>query len=520
MFEIMSADEAIRLIRDGDVICVNSFVGIENPVELHEAIYRRYQRMQSPNHLTIVSSAGFGVWDEERNAEGYIREGAVDRLICGHFGAMPSTKKILLEDRFEAYNLPLGCISHAIRAQAGGLPGALSKVGLDIFVDPRNEGPGVNRLSIDDSFVKYVEVDGEEFLYYKIPKLTIALIKGTAADRKGNITFDDMYMSGDALSICQAVKANHGKVIVQVDRLVNVPSRPRNAIIPGCLVDAIVVVEPEQKDESLVALTGSFEIPFEDWKTWNDKIDAASLGRGKNDVIGNIIGRRAASELRLDDIVNIGIGMPIWKFYKGHESDFFDDLNKMSFGQPDFIDGIEGLKPTTYDSPKDSDWVNKFIIWSAIGYNRKIAPIQMLTFYNAIANDGKMVKPTLKTGEIEIINPQIASKDNIKKMQVILEHVVSQGLGRKAGVPYMKVAGKTGTSQVGEYDFGEENYVSEYQLAFCGYLPANKPKYSMIVSMNKLGLPASGGGMAGALFHDIVEWMIAAIGQRSQVTLR
>lgn len=306
----MSADEAIRLIRDGDVICVNSFVGIENPVELHEAIYRRYQRMQSPNHLTIVSSAGFGVWDEERNAEGYIREGAVDRLICGHFGAMPSTKKILLEDRFEAYNLPLGCISHAIRAQAGGLPGALSKVGLDIFVDPRNEGPGVNRLSIDDSFVKYVEVDGEEFLYYKIPKLTIALIKGTAADRKGNITFDDMYMSGDALSICQAVKANHGKVIVQVDRLVNVPSRPRNAIIPGCLVDAIVVVEPEQKDESLVALTGSFEIPFEDWKTWNDKIDAASLGRGKNDVIGNIIGRRAASELRLDDIVNIGIGMP------------------------------------------------------------------------------------------------------------------------------------------------------------------------------------------------------------------
>jgi len=205
---------------------------------------------------------------------------------------------------------------------------------------------------------------------------------------------------------------------------------------------------------------------------------------------------------------NIGIGYPVWKFYKGHESDFFGDLNKMSFGQPDFIDGIEGLKPTTYDSPQNSDWVNKFIIWSAIGYNRKIAPIQMLTFYNAIANDGKMVKPTLKTGEIEIINPQIASKDNIKKMQVILEHVVSQGLGRKAGTPILRVAGKTGTSQVGEYDFGEDTYVDEYQLAFCGYFPADKPKYSMIVSMNKLGLPASGGGMAGVVFHDIVEWML------------
>ena len=205
---------------------------------------------------------------------------------------------------------------------------------------------------------------------------------------------------------------------------------------------------------------------------------------------------------------NIGIGVPVWESYKGHEQDFFDDLNKMSYGQPDFINGIEGLKPTTYDSPKDSDWVNKFIIWSAIGYNRKIAPIQMLTFYNAIANNGKMVKPTLKTGEIEIINPQIASKDNIKKMQVILDHVVSQGLGRKAGSPIIRVAGKTGTSQVGEYDFGEENYVDEYQLAFCGYFPADKPKYSMIVSINKLGLPASGGGMAGVVFHYIMNWII------------
>ena len=187
MYEIMTADEAIRLIRDGDCICVNSFVGIENPIELHEAIYRRYQKMQSPTHLTMISSAGFGVWDDEHNAEGYIREGAVDKLICGHFGAMLSTKKLVLEDRFDA-----------IRAQAGGLPGALSKVGLDIFVDPRKEGPGINRISIDDSLVRHVEVDGEEFLYYKLPKINIALIKGTAADRKGNITFDDMFMSGAA----------------------------------------------------------------------------------------------------------------------------------------------------------------------------------------------------------------------------------------------------------------------------------------------------------------------------------
>lgn len=310
MYKIMNPDEAASLIKDGDVICLNSFVGIENPVELHEAIYRRYKNHKTPKHLTMVSSAGFGVWDENKNAESYIREGAVDRLICGHFGAMLSTKKLVLEDRFEAYNLPLGCISHAIRAQAGGLPGALSKVGLDIFVDPAIDGPGINSISHDTSLVKRVDVDGEEFLYYTLPKINVALIKGTSCDRKGNISFDDMYMSGDALSICQAVKANGGKVIVQVDRLIRVPSRPRNTIIPGCLVDAVVVVDPESRHAAYESLTGNFEIPYSQWKDWNEMLETLTATKQTTNVAGRIIGKRAARELKPDDIVNIGIGIP------------------------------------------------------------------------------------------------------------------------------------------------------------------------------------------------------------------
>ena len=310
MYKIMTPAEAVGIIKDGDCICVNSFVGIENPVELHEAIYERFKETGSPKNLTIVSSAGFGLWDENRNAESYIREGAVDKLICGHFGAMLSTKKLVLEDRFEAYNLPLGCISHAIRAQAGGIPGALSKVGLDIFVDPRIEGPGINNISNDKELVKLVDVDGEEFLYYKLPKIDIALIKGTAADRRGNISFDDMYMSGDALSICQAAKANGGKVIVQVDKLVRKPSRPRNAIIPGCLVDAIVVVEQEPLGSGYEALTGSFEIPSGQWDMWVEIIERLSASHRQNSVVADIIGRRATKELSEGDIVNIGIGIP------------------------------------------------------------------------------------------------------------------------------------------------------------------------------------------------------------------
>ena len=204
---------------------------------------------------------------------------------------------------------------------------------------------------------------------------------------------------------------------------------------------------------------------------------------------------------------NIGISKTIWSLFKGHEQDYFNKLDSMSFGQPNSIEGIEGLRPSVYSSPKDSDWVNKDILWSAIGYNRKIAPIQMLTFYNAIANNGKMVKPTLVPGTAEVVNEQIAKKENIALMQQTLEHVVSQGLGHKAGSAKILVAGKTGTSQVNEYYEGD-NAVSEYQVVFCGFFPANKPKYSMIVSLNKIGLPASGGGMAGDAFHNIVEWMI------------
>lgn len=311
MYRIMSVDEAADLIKDGDVICVNSFLGIENPVELHEAIYKRYKATGKPRHLTMISSAGFGVWDAERCAEGYIREGAVDKLICGHFGAMYGTKMLVLENRFEAYNLPLGCISHAIRAQAGGVPGALSKVGLDIFVDPRISGPGINDISKDESLVKHVEVDGEEFLYYQLPKINVAIIKGTAADNRGNISFDDMYISGDALSIVQATKANGGKVIVQVDRIVSTHARPRNTIIPGCFVDAIVMVKPQPRHAAYESLTGSFDIPYDQWQDWNEMLEnRTSTKAATTNAAADIIGKRAARELNPEDIVNIGVGIP------------------------------------------------------------------------------------------------------------------------------------------------------------------------------------------------------------------
>lgn len=207
---------------------------------------------------------------------------------------------------------------------------------------------------------------------------------------------------------------------------------------------------------------------------------------------------------------NIGISKAVRRAFGNDAQGFLNQLEKMSYGQPDSIEGIDGLRPTVYSSPKDRDWANWLVCWHAIGYERLMAPIQMLTFYNAIANDGKMVKPTLITkAETEVINPHIASGKNIKLIQETLDHVVSQGLGAKAGITLLSVAGKTATSQIKKYyDFGDAA-VCEYQVGFCGYFPADAPKFSIIVSMNKLGLPASGGGMAGVVFHYIMKWMIA-----------
>ena len=212
-------------------------------------------------------------------------------------------------------------------------------------------------------------------------------------------------------------------------------------------------------------------------------------------------------EQALEISSNIGISKTIRKVFKGKELKYYEMLDKMSFGKPGSIDGIKELKPMIFSSPKDSTWASIQLLWNSIGYERLMAPIQMLTFYNAIANNGVMVKPTLRQDSIEIINPRIASKENIRKMQVALDHVVSQGLGMKAGTPILRVAGKTGTAQVGSVEI-EGNEFTEYHLSFCGYFPADAPMFSIIVSMNKLGLPASGGGMAGVVFHNIVEWML------------
>ena len=195
---------------------------------------------------------------------------------------------------------------------------------------------------------------------------------------------------------------------------------------------------------------------------------------------------------------NIAVYKTMEKAFGDDAQAYFNLLNKVNYGKPNSIAGIANLKPAYFVTPKDSGWSDTAFAWFCIGYNQTITPIQMLTFYNAIANSGKMVQPQLYKDSTTVLNPQIANQANIDSLKQALEYAVTDGLGQPAKSDKVQVAGKTGTVQLED---------GSYIVEFCGYFPTNAPQYSIIVSIHKDGLPASGGLMAGDVFRQIVDYM-------------
>lgn len=222
---------------------------------------------------------------------------------------------------------------------------------------------------------------------------------------------------------------------------------------------------------------------------------------------------------------NIGVSYVIDKYYHEHPEKYVEGLYRVGIGEDLKLPIVGYLPPKirwpdTKTTDKSKYWSKTTLPWMSIGYETQIAPINTLTFYNAIANDGKMMRPRFikqitKDGNVlyetqpEVIKSQIAKPQTIKTMQTILTHVVSQGLGRKAGSHLFPVAGKTGTAQVSQGGAGYRTGQMWYWLSFCGFFPADNPRYSCIVCLKKPGLPASGGGMAGIVFHQIAEGVMS-----------
>ena len=219
---------------------------------------------------------------------------------------------------------------------------------------------------------------------------------------------------------------------------------------------------------------------------------------------------------------NIGVSRIVDEYYHKNPEKFVEGIYRTGLAD-DLHIPLAGSSPAVIRMPRMdktgrhwANWSNTALPWMSIGYETQVPPISTLTFYNAIANNGRMMQPrfvkkVVKDGEVimdfppVVLREHIAKDKTIKTMQTILEQVVSKGLGKKAGSPSFKVAGKTGTAQI----WTASGKSASYLLSFAGFFPAEAPRYSCIVCIQKSGLPASGGGMSGVVFHHISEGIMA-----------
>jgi propionate CoA-transferase len=231
-------------------------------------------------------------------------EGLLKRVIAGHFALAPNLGKLVYENKIEAYNIPQGTLSHMYRDTAARKVGTITAVGLGTYADPRQEGCRLNAAA-KDPINEIITIHGKDYLLYYPFQPDFCLLRGTYADEKGNISMEKECLVLDNLSVAQAVKGRGGTVIVQVSDVVKAGTLdPHKVVVPGILVDAVVVVPPQEHQ---------FEMTQEQAEVFSGRIRVPiAAGSGGPIVLDErkIIGRRCALELVRGYAVNLGVGMP------------------------------------------------------------------------------------------------------------------------------------------------------------------------------------------------------------------
>ncbi|MBP2665613.1 MAG: coenzyme transferase [Firmicutes bacterium] len=301
MAKVITADEAAAIIKDGSTVLWTTAGLCGFAEEIAMAVEKRFLETGYPRQITAVHDCGCGEGKiKGMNRLGY--EGLVKRIISGHIGQAPRMGQLILENKVEAYLMPQGVLAHLWRQIAGKKPGVITKVGMGTYVDPRLEGGKGNAKTTED-LVKVIELEGEEWLMFKKFPVDMAIIRGTTADEKGNLTMEKEALFLESLPMAQAVKNSGGIVIAQVEYLAKAGTmHPKQVKVPGVLVDYVVVAKPENHMQTMgtyfnPALSGDVKMPL------------ASLQPLPFDA-RKIVARRAAMELMPNTIINLGIGMP------------------------------------------------------------------------------------------------------------------------------------------------------------------------------------------------------------------
>lgn len=304
--KVVSAEQAVKLIKSNDTIGVSGSGGSGSPEASLKALVNRYRKTKYPKNLTVVAGIIPGnLTNDDVGLNCLAEPGLTGKAICGHYGKSIKFQEAVEENQFPAFGIPLGVYTHLLRAIAGKKPGVVTHIGLNTFVDPRLEGARLNKKAEEvDPIVEVIKIGGEENLIYKSFPIQVALIKATYSDTKGNLSLEWEPIIGEQFELAAATHNSGGIVIAEVEKIVDYGTlKAKDVAIPERLVDYVIVSPP---DKSL----GEYNVPKHiPGLVGKKKIELSEIPPMKMS-LKKICARRAMMELRKNALVNLGVGMP------------------------------------------------------------------------------------------------------------------------------------------------------------------------------------------------------------------